>query len=102
MKKPPEQVRRLELIRRYCETQDAKPLDICEILDKQVAQYLPTGFMLLRCVDLSSSRLGSRVILPFGPNNTFKEPPDHPISPRGLASDMSEVECISPPEGGTQ
>lgn len=99
--KPPKQVRRLELVRLYCETQEAEVMDICGILDKQVELYNPTGFMLLRCVDMSSSRLGSRVILPYGPNNTFKEPPDHCISPRGLASDMSEVECVSPPHGGT-
>ncbi len=93
-------VRRLELIRLYCESQQATPIEVCEILDRQVELYKPTGFMLLRCIDLSSSRLGTRVILPYGPNNTFKEPPDRPISPRGLASDMSEVECISPAEGG--
>jgi hypothetical protein len=50
--------------------------------------------MLLECVDLSSSRLGSYVILPYGPRNTYKEPPTKPISPRGLASDMSIVVAI--------
>jgi hypothetical protein len=93
-------VRLLQLVDLYCSSQEANPFDICEILDRQVELYKPDGFMLLQCVDLSSSRLGSRVILPYGPNNTFKEPPDHPISPRGLASDMSTVECISPAEGG--
>lgn len=58
-------------------------------LDNQVKKYQPEGFMILECEQFDSSRFGDRVVLPFGPNNTFKEVPNHPVSPRGLASDMS-------------
>ena len=34
------------------------------------------------------------MILPYGPRNTYKEPPTKPISPRGLASDMSVVVAL--------
>lgn len=85
----------LEMVRLYCETQEAEPMDVMLKLQLQRETYRPTGFMLLRCVMLDSSYLGTRVIVPYGPNNTFKEPPDHPISPRGLASDMSTVEEIT-------
>lgn len=46
---------------------------------------------MLECEDMSASRFGDRVILPFGPNNTYKDVPprDAVISPRGLASDSS-------------
>ena len=83
-----------EFAKLYCETQKQTPEGLAEILTQQHARFRPIGFMLLRCEMLDSSRLGSRTILPFGPNNTYKEPPDHPISPRGLASDMSVVEAL--------
>ncbi len=39
---------------------------------------------------LDSSGCGSVVALPYGgTNTTFAEIPEHPFSPRGLASDMS-------------
>ncbi len=78
----------------YCETQEQTPEGLRAVLQQQSERYQPLGYMLLRCEMMDSSRLGTRVILPFGPNNTFKEPPDHPISPRGLASDMSVVEAL--------
>jgi hypothetical protein len=81
-----------ELAELYCETQEQTPEGLREILDAQTLRYHPHGFMLLRCEMLDSSLLGTRTILPYGPNNTFKEPPAHPVSPRGLASDMSVVE----------
>ena len=78
----------------YCETQEQTPEKLRVILTTMAGRYNPTGFMLLRCEMLDSSRLGERVIVPYGPNNEFKEPPTHPVSPRGLASDMSVVEAI--------
>jgi hypothetical protein len=78
-----------EFSEKYCDTQEQTPEGLLEILFQQNKSYQPEGFMLLECHDLGSSRLGSKVILPFGPKNTFKEIPSHPISPRGLASDMS-------------
>jgi hypothetical protein len=56
------------------------------------------GWMLLECQVMDGSRLGSLTILPYGPNNTFARVPDHPISPRGLASDMSVVVGVLPAE----
>lgn len=80
-----------EFAAKYCETQEQTPEGLLEILRAQKERYSPDGFMLLECQDMCSSKLGNKVILPYGPNNTFKSPPDHPVSPRGLASDMSVV-----------
>ena len=89
----PQQITKQELIALYCESQNSTPEKLESILNVQTQQYRPKGFMLLRCDMMDSSYFASRTILPFGPNNTFKEIPDHPISPRGLASDMSVVEA---------
>jgi hypothetical protein len=83
-----------EFAARYCKRQENTPEDLYSTLESQQRTYQPDGWMLLECVDLSSSRLGSYVILPYGPNNTYKEPPAKPISPRGLASDMSIVVAL--------
>lgn len=80
----------------YCETQDCTPAKLHSVLLAQIERYHPTGFMLLECHQMDSSRLGSRVILPYGPNNTFKDVPSNPISPRGLASDISLVIATLP------
>lgn len=87
-------ISKIQMVEKYCETQAQNPLELCHILDDQIEKYNPDGFMLLRCVMLDSSYFGSRAILPYGPNNTFKTPADKPFSPRGLASDISEVEAI--------
>jgi len=79
---------------RYCATQVQDRNGLLAILVDQKRRFNPDGWMLLQCVMLDSSRLGEHTILPYGPNNTFKEPPDRPISPRGLASDMSEVVAV--------
>ena len=91
----PEKLSQKEFIARYCERQELTHLGLLQILEAQREKYHPIGFMLLECVDMSSSRLGDLTILPYGPNNTFKEPPTRPISPRGLASDMSVVVAIT-------
>ena len=83
-----------ELAKMYCETQEQTPKGLRAVLDRQRVEFKPDGWMLLECQQMDSSRLGSRVILPYGPNNTFKEPPDFPISPRGLASDRSTVIAV--------
>ena len=88
---------------RYCERQDSTPDKLRETLQAQQERYHPEGWLLLECQDFDSSRFGSLTILPYGPQNTFTVPPDTPISPRGLASDMSVVVAILPasalPEG---
>jgi hypothetical protein len=63
-------------------------------LDKQRRQYGPEGWVLVECEQLDSSRLGERVVLPFGENNTLKKIPVGPVSPRGMASDMSVVVAV--------
>lgn len=75
----------------YCETQDCDEETLFNRLMKQREQWQPDGWFMLECQVLDSSRLGERVILPYGPNNTFKAVPEGPVSPRGLASDMSVV-----------
>jgi hypothetical protein len=85
-----------EFAKRYCDTQVQTPEGLRDILESQVKRFQPAGFMLLRCEMLDSSLCGTHVILPYGPNNSFKEPTNHPISPRGLASDMSVVVAVMP------
>lgn len=78
-----------EFARRYCERQENTPEVLKEILTTQKERFKPDGWFLAECQMMDSSRLGSLVILPYGPMNTFKEIPTRPFSPRGLASDMS-------------
>jgi hypothetical protein len=66
------------------------------VLRLQKDSFHPTGWMLFECHDMSSSHMGELTIVPYGPNNTFKELPAFPISPRGLASDMSVVVALLP------
>lgn len=81
-----------ELSEKYCGRQMSTPTMLHTRLSEQLKTYQPKGWMLLECQMLDSSRLGQLVIIPYGgPANTFAEPPDFPISPRGLASDMSVV-----------
>jgi hypothetical protein len=85
-----------EFAKRYCDRQEQTPDGLREILTTQKSRFHPEGWMLLECADMSSSRLGNLVILPYGGSATFKEIPKRPISPRGLASDMSVVVAILP------
>jgi hypothetical protein len=81
---------------RYCERQMQTPEGLRTVLQAQRARYRPKGWCLLECHQLDSSRCGELTIIPFGPENTFKEPPTHPVSPRGLASDMAIVVALLP------
>lgn len=78
-----------QLARRYCQRQDNTPAELLKALNAQKTQYNPTGWMLLEAQNFDSSYFGSLVIYPYGPNSTLKEIPDRPVSPQGLASDMS-------------
>jgi hypothetical protein len=75
----------------YCARQESTPEELLGRLQEQQTRYQPDGWMLLECAVLDSSYMGSLTAVPYGPNNTFQSPPLHPISPRGLASDMSIV-----------
>ena len=74
---------------RYCNRQDSTPAALLAVLKDQRARFNPAGWFLAECQDMSSSHMGALVILPYGPENTFKQVPEHVFSPRGLASDMS-------------
>ena len=83
-----------QLASQYCERQLQTPGGLRETLKSKITQFQPTAFVLLECKMMDSSMLGSLTILPVGPNNTHKsveQAASHPISPRGLASDMSVV-----------
>lgn len=81
----------LELAHKYCERQEQTITGLKDILLSQVNEFEPDGWMLLECHVMDSTQLGQYTILPYGPNNTFESILNHPISPRGLASDMSVV-----------
>ncbi len=85
-----------EFATRYCERQQYEYDDLLYTLTQQVQRFNPDGWMLLECADMSSSRLGELTILPFGGKASYKEVPTHPVSPRGLASDMSTVVAVLP------
>jgi len=89
--KGPVVVSKGELVSRYCETQDADARETNARMREIASGREVEGWMLLQGADMSSSYLGQQVILPWGPGCTFKEVPQHPVSPRGLASDMSVV-----------
>lgn len=80
-----------QLARRYCDRQDQTPEGLLKILQQQKIEYTPTGWFLAECQYLTSYNAGLLVILPYGPNNTFKEIPTGVFSPRGLASDTSSA-----------
>lgn len=85
-----------EFAKRYCERQQLEPDELLVKLQDIAKRYRPDGFMLLECQQLDSSRLGSYTILPYGGDSTYRTVPSGPISPRGLASDMSVVVAVLP------
>lgn len=70
------------------------PEELLRVLSWQKASYNPTGWILLECQTMDSSRMGSLCILPYGSRASLQEIPTGPISPRGLASDMSVVVAV--------
>jgi hypothetical protein len=77
---------------RYCKTQVSTPEELAAVLREQLKRFGPRGFFLAEAQLMDSSYAGTVVILPFGgPENTYKEIPSRPFSPRGLASDTSVV-----------
>lgn len=87
-----------EFAAKYCERQQQSFAGLRAIFTRQKELYSPDGWMLLECHMLDSSRIGQFTILPYGGTATYKEVPDRPISPRGLASDMSVVVALLPVE----
>lgn len=87
-----------EMAQAYCATQVSEPEELHQVLTVQRERYQPTGWILLQCVQLDSSYLGQHTILPYGGTATHQSIPNHPVSPRGLASDMSVVVGVLPVE----
>ena len=86
-----------EFIATYLETQEGTETGLFEILEATQKRFIDvTHFVIYRCADLSSSKMGNRVIMPVGPNNTFKSPDTLPPiwSPTGLPSSNSTPEMI--------
>lgn len=73
----------------YCDTQQCEPAQLLESLHIQLRSQQCTGWFMAEAQLLDSSWGGSRVIVAYGPRNTFKEIPTTPFSPRGLARDTS-------------
>jgi hypothetical protein len=80
-----------EFANTYCERQKQTPDGLAKVLCEQALRFNSAGFMLLECQMLDSRMCGSLTILGFGGTHTYANIPTHPISPRGLASDMSVV-----------
>jgi hypothetical protein len=81
-----------ELSNTFCSRHKVTEKWLLERLNTQREIYHPKGWMLVECEVLDSSRLGELLIIPYGGNGTaFDEVPDHPFSPRGLASDISVI-----------
>lgn len=82
------------LIAKYVPNDPAAAADVRGQLQRQEEKYTPDGWVMLECQMLGGSHMGEQTIVPFGPNNTWKEVPEGPVSPRGLASDMSVVVAV--------
>ncbi len=91
-----EQMKWKEFAAKYCERQVQTPEGLLKILQAQKKKYDPDGWAMLECQMLDGSRLGELTILVYGPRNTFHAPPERPVSPRGLASDMAVVVAVLP------
>lgn len=90
----PEVLTEDEFVKRYCARQQSTPEELRATLQAQREKFDPDGWMLLECVVLDSSRIGSYTIMPYGPRNSCTTPPTTPVSPRGLASDLSVVVAL--------
>lgn len=80
-----------EFATKYCSRQAQTHDGLAAVLRDQRKNFQSHGWMLLECQMMGSSMLGQRTILGFGGSHSYVVIPDHPISPRGLASDMSVV-----------
>ena len=86
----PEKLTFSALALRWCEQIDCTPSELLLTLHQQRDKWTPKGWFLAECQMLDSSQMGRLNLLPYGgPENTFKEVPTRPFSPKGLASDMS-------------
>lgn len=87
-----------EMVREYITRMMGTVESVTKQLDDVSGRFQPDGFMLLECVMLDSSQCGHYVILPYGGRATYMDIPTTPVSPRGLASDMSVVKMYTAKE----
>jgi hypothetical protein len=81
---------------KYCETQVCTHETLLSRLKLQIKEFKPTGWLLAQCEDMCSSRLGHQVILPYGPNNNYKElPANGLINPYGSATFVVKAYLLS-------
>ena len=80
-----------QFAKKYCDRQINKPEELKKIFLRQKELYNPDGWMMLEVAYIGARNSGDLTILPYGGTATYKEVPTHPVSPRGLASDMSVV-----------
>lgn len=83
------------LVQEYLTRQEGDPASVRAQLDAMHDRFQSRGVLLLECQMLGSSRLGEYTLVAFGPRNTLKDVPAHPVSPRGLASDMATVKSVA-------
>jgi len=87
-----------EMVGLYCESQDCTEEELTtrlQDIQRHKGEGLH-GFVLFQCVVLDSSKLGNRVIMPWGPGcRTYKSLPDAGtiLMPDGLPSSSSTPEC---------
>ena len=87
-----------EMVGLYCETQESTEAELLARLQeihRSKGDGLH-GFVLFQCVMLDSSKLGNRVIMPWGPGcGTYKTLPSPGtiLMPDGLPSSSSTPEC---------
>jgi len=63
----------IEFAERYLETQVSSVPDLFHTLKEQRSRYHPEGWMMLECQMFDTTKFMQKVILPYGPNNTYKE-----------------------------
>lgn len=83
------------MVQEYLTRQEGDPAEVRAQLDSFHSLFQSRGVVLLECQMLGSSKLGEYTLVAFGPRNTLKDIPAHPISPRGLASDMATVKAVT-------
>lgn len=83
------------LVQEYLTRQEGDPEEVRERLDDFHRTFASRGVLLLECQMLGSPLFGEYTLVAFGPRNTIKDIPTHPVSLHGLASTMSTVKAVA-------
>lgn len=76
MSQPYKEISFEELASLYCERQKCTPKELRAKLEEQKRTFPLEGWVLLENCDFWRTQHGRLVILPYGPMNTLKAPPD--------------------------